>query len=180
MNLRVKVKRVNEDIQIPHYAKTGDSGFDLVATKNVVIKPGETVIIPTGLAFELPQNYEMQVRPRSGISRKTMLHVALGTVDSGYRGEVGVIVKNLKAPLITIPEDLSEDFEEIFTNVAQDIEEKNIEFCDPCPEGSYYIRKGDRIAQGVITPVEVAHFEEVDELSGTERGACGFGSTGVN
>ncbi|ONG91849.1 deoxyuridine 5'-triphosphate nucleotidohydrolase [Bacillus cereus] len=179
MNLRVKIKRV-KDVELPKYAKPGDSGFDLVAAEDVVVKPEETVVISTGLAFELPPGYEMTVRPRSGISRKTMLHVALGTIDSGFRGEVGVIVKNLKAPILEKRNDEEgEYYEQIYNNILFDIEDKLIQFCEHWPEGSYYIRKGERIAQGVIAPVETAHFVEVDELSDSERGTGGFGSTGV-
>ncbi|PFZ39658.1 dUTP diphosphatase, partial [Bacillus pseudomycoides] len=89
MKLRVKIKRV-KDVELPRYAREFDAGFDLVAAEDAVIYPGGTKVIPTGLAFEIPPGYELQVRPRSGISRKTFLRVVLGTVDSGFRGEVGV------------------------------------------------------------------------------------------
>ncbi|MDC2867515.1 dUTP diphosphatase, partial [Bacillus sp. BP-3] len=95
MNLRVKVKKMNEAVELPKYAKPGDAGFDLVAAEDTIIEPGETKVIPTGLAFDIPLGFELQVRPRSGISRKTKLRVVLGTVDSGYRGEVGVIIENI-------------------------------------------------------------------------------------
>lgn len=101
MQLRVKIKRLNGSVELPRYAKPGDAGFDLVAAEDVIIEPGETKVIPTGLAFEIPPGYELQVRPRSGISRKTKLRVVLGTVDSGYRGEVGVIVDNVAFPEYT-------------------------------------------------------------------------------
>ncbi|PEC65334.1 dUTP diphosphatase [Bacillus toyonensis] len=147
MNLRVKIKRV-KDVELPRYAKPGDSGFDLVVAEDTVIWPGETKVIPTGLAFEIPPGYELQVRPRSGMTRNTKLRVVLGTVDSGYRGEVGVLVDNTEIPKTT--------------NMQAQV-----------------IEKGTRIAQGVIAPVEKAHFVEVDELSDSERGTNGYGSTGV-
>ncbi|MES5943405.1 MULTISPECIES: dUTP diphosphatase [unclassified Bacillus cereus group] len=93
MKLRVKIKRL-KDVELPRYAKPGDSGFDLVAAEDTVIWPGETKVVPTGLAFEIPTGYELQVRPRSGMTRNTKLRVVLGAVDSGYRGEVGVLVDN--------------------------------------------------------------------------------------
>ncbi|PGX99900.1 deoxyuridine 5'-triphosphate nucleotidohydrolase [Bacillus cereus] len=170
MNLRVKIKRLNESVEIPRYAKPGDAGFDLVAAEDVVIKPGETKVIPTGLAFEIPPGYEMQIRPRSGMSRKTKLRVVLGTIDSGYRGEVGVIADNtslieyssqprlLKGAFVG-----DNDFNIVKTTKYEVIK----------------ISKGERIAQGVIAPVETAHFVEVDELSISERGNRGFGSTGT-
>ncbi|MGZ7151905.1 dUTP diphosphatase [Bacillus sp. BC08] len=97
MNLRVKIKRLR-DVELPKYARPGDSGFDLVAAEDTIIWPGETKVVQTGLAFEIPPRYELQVRPRSGMTRNTKLRVILGTVDSGYRGEVGVLVDNIEIP----------------------------------------------------------------------------------
>ncbi|ADB28394.1 MULTISPECIES: dUTP diphosphatase [Bacillus cereus group] len=159
MKLRVKIKRV-KDVDLPKYAKPGDSGFDLVAAEGTIIEPGQTKVIPTGLAFEIPPGFELQVRPRSGISRKTFLRVVLGTVDSGFRGEVGVIVSNISYPGNSITLGINDEHE-IFKSVT------------------YVVKKGDRIAQGVIAPVETANFVEVDELSRSDRGTGGFGSTGV-
>ncbi|WP_242276682.1 dUTP diphosphatase [Bacillus cereus group sp. BfR-BA-01445] len=147
MNLRVKIKRV-KDAELPKYAKPGDAGFDLVAAEDTIIWPGETKVVQTGLAFEIPPGYELQVRPRSGMTRDTKLRVVLGTVDSGYRGEVGVLIDNTEIPKAA-----------------------NMQ--------AHVIEKGTRIAQGVIAPVITAHFEEADELSDSERGVGGFGSTGV-
>src|SRR5690625_4442372 len=93
--MNLSVKKLHPDAVIPKYAKKGDSGFDLVAVEDMVIEPGETKLIKTGLAFEIPEGYEIQVRPRSGITLKTKLRVQLGTIDSNYRGEVGVIVDNI-------------------------------------------------------------------------------------
>ncbi|OFC75888.1 dUTP diphosphatase [Bacillus thuringiensis] len=147
MKLRTKIKRVR-DVELPRYAKPGDSGFDLVAAEDTIIWPGETKVVQTGLAFEIPLGYELQVRPRSGMTRNTKLRVVLGTVDSGYRGEVGVLVDNNERP--------------ISLNMK-----------------AHVIEKGTRIAQGVIAPVVTAHFVEVDDLSESDRGTGGFGSTGV-
>lgn len=156
MKLRVKIKRL-KDVELPRYAKPGDSGFDLVAAEDTVIWPGETKVVPTGLAFEIPPGYELQVRPRSGMTRNTKLRVALGTVDSGYRGEVGVIVDHI----------MSKDLGVRFDKEKQEFISASV------------IEKGTRIAQGVIAPVVTAHFVEVDELSESDRGTGGFGSTGV-
>ncbi|PEP86130.1 dUTP diphosphatase [Bacillus pseudomycoides] len=170
MNLRVKIKRLNESVELPRYAKSGDAGFDLVAAEDVIIQPDETKVIPTGLSFEIPPGYELQVRPRSGVSRKTKLRVILGTVDSGYRGDVGVIVEN-NMPFS------SSMVGKYALNINNELQET--EPYSRYVEGVYIVRKGDRIAQGVIAPVETAHFVEVDELSGSERGTDGFGSTGT-
>src|SRR5690606_5765264 len=97
--MNVKIKRLHPDAVLPKKAHANDAGFDLVAVEDTIIEPGETALVKTGLAFELPEGFEMQIRPRSGVTLKTKLRVQLGTVDSNYRGEVGVIVDNIY-PLI--------------------------------------------------------------------------------
>lgn len=94
--MKVKIKRLNDNAVIPQYATPGAAGFDLHASENRTIFPGETALVPTGLSIEIPNGYEMQVRPRSGVSLKTGLRVANspGTVDSDYRGEVCIIMHN--------------------------------------------------------------------------------------
>ncbi len=87
-------KRLSKNVKTPEYKTNGSSGFDICSKRSCTIKPGETVIVETGLAFQLMQGTELQVRPRSGISATTPLRVILGTVDSDYRGEIGVIVQN--------------------------------------------------------------------------------------
>lgn len=167
----MKVKRLSEDAVLPVYAKQGDSGFDLVATEDILIEPGETKLVPTGLAFEIPEGYELQVRPRSGVSAKTKLRVANapGTVDAGFRGEVKVIIDNIAQ------RDVGRE-----TNHAKTLA-GDMQWAEGLriPRSTYLIRKGDRIAQGVIAPVARVHFEEVSELSESERGTGGFGSTGT-
>lgn len=92
----VKIKRMSEEAEIPEYSHHGDSGFDLATIETVIISPGETVLIDTGLAFELPYGKELQIRPRSGLSAKTGLRIcnSPGTVDMNFRGEVKIIVQN--------------------------------------------------------------------------------------
>lgn len=151
--MNVKIKKLHPEATIPVYAKPGDSGFDLVALDDVVIAAGETKKVLTGLAFEILNGYEMQIRPRSGLTLNSKLRVQLGTIDAGYRGEVGIIVDHIFN---------GGDLESIFgTNT------------------DVLIHKGMKIAQGVIAPVVRVHFEEVDELSDSERGDGGFGHTGV-
>jgi dUTP pyrophosphatase len=154
--MRVRFKLLHEDAKLPAYATAGASGFDLVAIEDVEIEPGETLLVKTGLSVEIPEGYEMQVRPRSGLSLKTPLRVANspGTVDSDYRGEVCVIMNNSADPRYVPVGDLA------FRNKAQTI------------------KKGDRIAQGVICPVIRADLVIVTEHTDTVRGAGGFGSTG--
>lgn len=167
----VKIKRLHPDAVIPVYATTGSAGFDLVCTQDTIILPGGTTVIPTGLSVQLPESRELQVRDRSGICRKTKLRISNspGTVDSDYTGEIGVLVDNLN-PLVWVSSDQVLNIQ----NKWEVIEGTDI----PC--GSYVIRKGDRIAQGVIAIVEQVSFIEVDNLAETERGDQGFGSTGTN
>lgn len=169
--MNVKIMRLYPDAVIPQYALDGDTGFDLVAAADVIIVPGETALVTTGIAIELPPGYELQVRPRSGITLRTKLRVQLGTVDSNYRGEIGVIVDNI---FDRDEEDRHDYYEEILT-ISGDL----THIGDKFPYGTYIIRKGDRIAQGVIAPVAAANFVEVDKLGDSERGPNGFGSTGV-
>lgn len=99
MSVKLKVKFINKsNNQDPTYEKEGDSGFDIRAfvEKSIEIEPGNRALIPTGLYFEIPTGYELQVRSRSGLALKNGIMVlnSPGTVDSGYRGEIGVILYN--------------------------------------------------------------------------------------
>ena len=149
--MKVKIVILHKDALIPTYATEGASGFDLVAIEDVKLRPGETGLVKTGLAVSVPRGFELQIRPRSGTSLKTPLRVANspGTVDSDYRGEICVIVEN------TAPQS-------IFSFVNKSI----------------LIKKGDRIAQGVICPIEQVLLLPVEALDVTKRNDDGFGSTG--
>jgi len=146
--MHLKIRIVNQsDNQLPHYATEGSAGMDLRASLQAPVKllPMERQMIPTGLFIEIPEGYEAQVRPRSGLANKkgiTCLN-SPGTVDSDYRGEIKVILINLSG------------------------EEQVIEH-------------GDRIAQMVISKVERATLELVQQLNETSRGEGGFGHTGYN
>ncbi len=138
--------KLKEGASLPEYKTQGSAGADLKAflKEPILLKPMERKLIPTGLAVELPLGYELQVRPRSGLALKngvTVLNTP-GTVDSGYRGELSVLLVNFGA----------EDFK---------------------------IQNGDRIAQAVISAVVQVNFIEKNELSKTERGEGGYGSTGI-
>ena len=143
----MRIEVINKGHQpLPAYATAQSAGMDLRANIDapVVLKPMERRLIPTGLFIALPQGYEAQVRPRSGLALKkgiTVLH-SPGTIDADYRGEIGVLLINLS----------SEDF---------------------------VVNDGERIAQMVIARHETAEFIEVDVLNETERGAGGYGHTGV-
>lgn len=161
--MKVQIKKLHPGAVIPKYQTKGASGFDLHALEDVDLEPGETKLVKTGLAVAVQEGYELQVRPRSGISLKTPLRVANapGTVDSDYRGEVCVIVTNTQVIFPgLVPGLVSGSF--VGVDLAQ------------------HIKKGDRIAQGVICPIVQAELEQVSELDETVRGSGGFGSTGTN
>lgn len=94
--MKVKIEKLNGYAITPEYQSEGACGFDLHATENKIVDRGSTVTVGTGLAFAIPDGFEMQIRPRSGLSLKTGLRVANapGTVDCDYRGEVKIIIHN--------------------------------------------------------------------------------------
>ena len=97
----ILIKRLSDKVVLPKYETEGSSGLDLAAhiNESIEIKPGSTAIIPTGIAVSIPKNFEIQIRPRSGLAAKNQLSVlnAPGTIDADYRGELKVILINLGA-----------------------------------------------------------------------------------
>ena len=161
--IEIFVEKCREGIELPQYANFGDAGMDVCAAEDIIIKPGQTVIIPTGLKVAIPVGYEIQVRARSGISFKNPLRIpnAPGTIDSGYRDEVGIIMSNCS--------------EEKYNNEGPfRIGEKGNK------QGVYEIKKGDKVAQIVLQRVPTIKFVQVESVKdiGQDRNG-GFGSTGV-
>lgn len=142
----VQVKRLphGEGLPLPAYATSGAAGMDVVSAEDVTLPSLGRHAVATGLALAIPEGYEVQVRPRSGLALKhgITLPNTPGTIDSDYRGELKVILLNLG----------TEAFE---------------------------IKRGDRIAQLILAPVQIGRMVEVNELDETVRGANGFGSTGI-
>lgn len=170
MKLNVKIKRLNDAAIIPKYAHEHDAGFDLVAADDIVIEPGQAKLIPTGLSFAIPPGYNLEIRPRSGITLRTKLRVQIGTCDSGYIGEVGVIVDNIA--------ERSHRTGHVIKTIDGNTEhiEGLTRYLD---ENTYIVHKGDRIGQGVIAPVESVKFVDADVLDESIRSIHGFGSSGV-
>lgn len=133
------------DLPLPRYLSPGSAGMDLCAAVATVeeIPPGQWRLIPSGLALALPPGYEAQVRPRSGLALRRGVTVlnSPGTIDSDYRGEIGVVLINHGT-------------------------------------ASFPVRRGERIAQLVVTPVAAASLAEVESLRPSARAGGGFGSTG--
>jgi len=104
--VKILVKKFDKNIKLPTYKTPGSSGMDLVAyIKNkITINPGKTAMIPTGIAVAIPKNYEIQIRPRSGLAAKKGISVlnTPGTVDADYRGEIKIILINLSKKLFVV------------------------------------------------------------------------------
>ena len=143
----ISIKIVNNsNNNTPSLATKGAAGADISAfiENKIILKPMERKLISTGLKMEIPFGYEVQIRPRSGLAFKNGITVinSPGTIDSDYRGEIGILLINLS----------NENFE---------------------------INNGDRIAQIVLSKYEVPNFIETSEISISQRGEDGFGSTGI-
>lgn len=143
MKIRIAMMDGCADLK-PAKAHADDAAFDLRSRVDMDLPTGRSVLVPTGLFIELPPGYEAQVRPRSGLALKhnIMLTNSPGTIDAGYRGEVGIIILNMGSA--------------------------------PFP-----VKRGDRIAQMVVAKLPDVELEIAETLSETERGAGGFGSTGI-
>lgn len=164
--MKLQIKRLTETAIMPVKCHATDSGFDLFADEDVIIEPGETAVIKTGIAIALPAGHEAQIRPKSGVTSKTKLRVQLGTVDEPYRGVIGVIVDNISQ--YTGERDK-------WPTYIDGTEAVGVNLLD----GEIIVRKGDKIAQMVIAPVAHPEVEIADDLDDTDRGENGFGSTGV-
>jgi len=156
--MKVKVKKLVAEAVIPQYAKEGDAGLDLVAVSKKVDSHGD-VVYGTGLAFEIPQGHVGLIFPRSSNAKKHMwLTNHVGVIDSGYRGEVMLKYR----------------FDGTIKSLEAINGEDSLTMFRECSE--YQI--GERVGQLIIIPYPHIEFEEADELSSTERGDGGFGSSG--
>ena len=181
--MKIKIKKLNDKAVIPTYAHATDAGLDLTATSIKHDFEKDVFIYGTGLAVEIPEGYVGLVFPRSS-NRNTEAYMTnhVGVIDAGYRGEIMICYKNRTA-----------------TNIADKISDIAIDFYDSkvipdeFDDDNYMVETileinrnavkqpydvGDRIAQLIIIPYPHIEFEEVDELSDTDRGANGHGSTG--
>lgn len=165
--INIPIELYHKDAKIPTYANIGDAGLDIYALDDCTIMPGETKLIPTGIKVAIPLGYELQVRPKSGRALKTKLRVANspGTIDSGYRSEVGVIIENVEPPI---------------RDISYHIENNKAVLDSVLYGKSYTIGKGEKFAQLVLNKVPTAQFYQINNISDVEgdRGG-GFGSTGL-
>lgn len=142
MNVKIKIKKLHPDAKMPHRGTADAAGFDLYATRSVTLRNGVPEMVPTGLAFEIPKGYVGVVYSRSSSAKSGLIITPL-LVDADYRGEVFVLVNNLK-----------------HNDVAREI------------------LAGDRVAQIRVEKLVDTEYEWAEELSETERGSGGYGSTG--
>ena len=155
--MKLKVKRLTKTAILPYKAHATDGGFDVFADEAVTIHNGETVAVSTGIALEIPDGYYGRLKARSGLTLNSALRVQEGTIDSSYRGEVKIIAE-------------IKGYEQEITRFGFVTSSKTNEFT---------IEKGAKIAQLIIQPVPQFEIVEADELSQSDRGENGFGSTGI-
>lgn len=170
--VRIPIELCHPDAKIPTYANATDAGMDVYALEDITIHPGETVLVKTGLKVAIPVGYEIQVRPKSGRALKTKMRVANspGTIDSGYRDEIGIIIDNIEPPIKDI------------TYTSELVDGKPVYTITSILHGSdMFITKGEKFAQLVLSEKPKAAFYEVDSVSKIENDGRngGFGSTGL-
>ena len=166
--VKIPIEKCDDRAKAPTYANTTDSGMDVYALEDITIAPGETKLIPIGIKVALPRGYELQVRPKSGRSLKSKLRIANtpGTIDAGYRDEIGIIVENIE-PVIS---DISYEYDD----------EGNLKITSIDFGSSHTIGAGEKFAQLVLAEVPKVSWLQVDSVTGIgeDRGG-GFGSTGL-
>lgn len=168
---KLEFELMHPNAKLPSYAHDGDAGMDVFAVEDVTLPKGMPNLVKTGLRCKIPDGYELQVRPRSGLAIKGVtVWNAPGTIDSKYRGEIGVILMYCNNECVTVNEKrrnpLTGEMIDVGVGVA--------------PKTQYEIKTGDKIAQLVLAPVYKAWPVKVDKVdTDTDRGEGGFGSTGV-
>ncbi len=167
-DLVLSVERCHPEARLPARARPGDAGLDLQSCEEVLLKPGETRAVRTGLRLAIPEGFEAQIRPRSGLSLHTPLRIpnAPGTIDSGFRDELCVLLQNTSRPCVLRPDDGC--LEPLATDTRGNV------------QGTYRIRPGDRIAQMVLARLPDITLRPVESVAdlGQNRGG-GFGHTGT-
>lgn len=171
--MKVRIKKLHKDAIIPTYAKKGDAGMDLTAVDYYYDADG-CIVYKTGLAVEIPEGFVGLVFQRSSVSKKDLfLTNGVGVIDSGYRGE---ILAKFKPVSFFEPNDDTEFDNNKFKSCTQvHLPQSEGEYVY---ENAFKYNLGERIAQLIIIPYPQIEFEEVEELTETERGEGGYGSTG--
>lgn len=166
--INIPIELCRENAKLPTYATNGSAAMDIYSPEDVVLKPGECKIIPTGLKVNIPIGYALLIQPRSGLSRKTKLRIpnTPGLIDSDYHEEIGVIIENIDPPLKEAG---------IVTLGDGSIEDASLY------GSSFTINKGERFAQMRLIEVPLINWLQVNSLGVFENDhGTGFGSTGTN
>lgn len=168
---KLEFELMHPNAKLPSYAHDGDAGMDVFAVEDVILPKGMPNLVKTGLRCKIPDGYELQVRPRSGLALKGVtVWNAPGTIDSKYRGEIGVILMYHNNECVTLTEKRRDPRTGKLIDVG----------VGTGPRTQYEIKAGDKIAQLVLAPVYKAWPVKVDKVdTDTDRGEGGFGSTGV-
>ena len=161
-NINVYFKKLSKGAIEPKRNKDTDAGYDLFAVESAIINPFERKIIRTDIAVEIPPGCYGRIAPRSGLAAKFGIDILAGVVDSGYRDGLGVVMINLNCA-------------ELVSCILRGVSFNSM-FGLP---GKYEVKAGDKIAQIIFETCHDAKLIEVDELSISERGTCGFGSSGM-
>lgn len=160
---------LDKDAKMPTYAHITDAGMDIYAAEDYEIDPGKSITVHTGVKIALPLGYEIQVRPKSGISKNSKLRISNtpGTIDSGYRGEICILIDNIEPPIKDITYNQDDNGEFHITSILTG--------------ARAHIEKGQKIAQLVLCQVGKCHLYEVQDFdeTKTDRGENGFGSSGL-
>ncbi|QDW82886.1 dUTP pyrophosphatase [Staphylococcus chromogenes] len=166
---QLQIKLLSENATLPTRNHATDAGFDIYAAETVILEPQEKALIATDVAVNIPKGYVGLLTSRSGVSSKTHLVIETGKIDAGFTGNMKINIKN---------DYENNKGETIFKRDLKDkiiIEDERHLY----KQGTYVIKKGDKLAQLVIVPIVTPQLQEVDEFSEvTERGEKGFGSSG--
>ena len=166
--LNIKIKKLHPYASLPRKAKEDDAAYDLFSLEYLKIRPFERRTVLTGIALEIPKGYYGKIVDRSGHAAKRGIHVLAGTIDAGYRGEIGVVIINLNCL-----DWLSAMFKAVTGNKRDLTFDAYFDTC-----GTWEIKQGDAIAQICFRKHEDANFQLINELSFSSRGENGWGSSG--
>tara|TARA_Y100000593_G_C4254188_1_gene308749 strand:- start:427 stop:900 length:474 start_codon:yes stop_codon:yes gene_type:complete len=156
--MKIKYSKLHTGAKEPFQANKSDAGYDLFATERINLEPFQKALVSTGIQVEIPEGFYGRVAPRSGLACKKGIDVMAGVIDSGYRGEIKVLLINLNFEGYNLKPSA---FETMFGS-----------------KNRFEIRPGDRIAQLIIEKCHSVEWEEMNILEKSQRGQGGFGSSG--
>ena len=156
--MKINYKKINKEALAPYQANTSDAGFDLFSTEYATLEPGLRALISTGISIEIPDGFYGRIAPRSGLAVKRGVDVMAGVVDSGYRGEIKILLINLNFEGYNLKPSV---YESMFGSANK-----------------FDVKPGDRVAQLIIESCHTPEWIEMKTLENSQRGEGGFGSSG--